>query len=669
MKFWKKHQRKSASGGHSAIIEGVVEQHGNFAFLLSETPGTQDAFLRGPSLSLAMNGDRVKARVRRENGGRFSGEILSVVTRAHETITGTLHCTGNKWVLVADINSKLGNAQAIAFACEEEPREGAFAVMKVTRWPTAATGPAGTITEIVPGDPKEFTVRITALLRSLDINEKFPPDAAAQAKTFPHDPAPQDWEGREELFNLPVFTIDGADAKDFDDAVSLETLPGGGVRLGVHIAAVSHYVQPGSPLDREAYARATSVYLPDRVVPMLPHELSDNLCSLVPDKPRLTMSIFIDMDHDAKVLRRRMAKTVIRSCRRFTYEEVQSVLDGAEVANVAPEVKASVLRMGKLASALYKKRIARGALDFNLAEYKIETDADGKPLRAVKRERLQSHRLIEEFMLLANEEVAAALSEAKLPFLHRRHDAPDPLKLRTLAQTLGDMGISAGNIKDGGRKAMQSILDRTQDDPLAPFINSLMVRSMRQAVYAPSSGGHYGIAARYYAHFTSPIRRYPDLVVHRALSALLDGQKRSFCGRQMDAVSVMLGGKDKAFRIPQIDAVAEHCSRQERNAASAEYAAIDIVRAELLVDHVGEVMDGLVTSKIEAGIFVLLGGTGAEGFVRGRDLAPGSSVRVKIERVDTREGKIDLSLEECVQRIQRTPVFYKKAPNRKGKRR
>jgi ribonuclease R len=602
----------------------VIQHHGRFAFLLAETEGGSDAFLRGRGLDLAMDGDRVQARVRREPGGRFSGEIIKVVKRARTSIVGILKPVPRGWTVCPEKGSA-PPAQVTGFAPKITPKEGFFAVLEITRWPTTGVGASGRVIEVL-GGPDDTRARITSLLRARGIVESFPREALEQSSALPARLQPADWKGREELFHLPIVTIDGADAKDFDDAVSIEALAGGLIRLGVHIAAVSHYVKTGTPLDKEAYARATSVYLPDRVVPMLPPSLSNNLCSLVPDQERLTLSVFMDVNSAGRVAGRRMAATVIRSCRRFTYEEVQTLLEGGKVPAVPKAAAEAVLRMGALAAVLYKRRVDRGALDFDLPEYKVVTDAGGRPVRVALRPRLQSHRLIEEFMLLANEAIATELMAAKMPFLHRRHDVPDPLKLKALAKTLGELGLSAGGLLGvDPHKGLQDVLARAQAHPLADIINSLIVRSMRQAVYSPESAGHFGIAARAYAHFTSPIRRYPDLMAHRAVEALLAGKKENHAALPLTAAGA-------------------HCSERERAAAEAEHKAVDILRAELLKDQVGSIMDGRVTSVIESGAFVMLGDTGAEGLLRAVRFKPGDKIKVRVDAVDTVEGKIDLSL-------------------------
>lgn len=621
----------------------MIQHHGRFAFLLSETAGGADVFLHGRGLALAMDGDRVSVKAHREADDRFAGEIIKVLEHSHKNIVGILKKFPRGWSLVPEKGD--GPATEVTgFRHKITPIDGALAVLEVTRWPTERLGPAGLITEIL-GQTDDVTARITMLLRTRSISEIFSKEVLHQSNALPNKLEPADWHGREELFHLPIVTIDGADAKDFDDAVSLELMPGNITRLGVHIADVGHYVKTGSSLDKEAYWRGTSVYLPDRVIPMLPPSLSNNLCSLVPFQERLTVSVFMDIDTAGNVTRRRMANTVIRSCRRFTYEEVQQLLDGQPVAEVPRAAAEAVINMGKLAETLYKRRVKRGALDFNLPEYKVELDADGKPLRVTLRPRLQSHRLIEEFMLLANEAIATELIAAQAPFLHRRHDLPDPDKIAILAKALGEMGLSAGHLQGGNtHKALQDLLRQAQGHPLEDIINSLMVRSMQQAIYSPKSLGHFGIAAKAYAHFTSPIRRYPDLMAHRAIKALIEGKKEN-------------------HGSPSLEEAGVHCSERERAAAETEYKAVDIMRAELLKKQIGAVMDGIVVSVMDSGSFVRCGDTGAEGFLRTTDLKLGDKIKVIIDNVDTVEGKIDLSLADKPQ----LPTHWRITPPKQRK--
>ncbi|TBR22334.1 VacB/RNase II family 3'-5' exoribonuclease, partial [bacterium] len=454
--------------------------------------------------------------------------------------------------------------------------------------------------------------------------EAFPYEAEAEAKSFGTAVPREALAGRMTLFHLPVCTIDGADAKDFDDAVSLEALGGGRWKLGVHIADVSYYVRPGGALDKEAYRRATSVYLPDRVVPMLPHALSDNLCSLMPDVERLTMSTFVTLDEQGRVHGTEEAETVIRSCRRFTYEEVDQVLAGQHVANVPDALRSAVLEMGRLQLALTAARIARGALDFDMPEYRVVTDARGVPTNLERRDRLASHRLIEEFMILANEAVARRLIGARRPALHRIHPVPDPQKLEMLGRDLAKLGVRVQAPKDA--RGLQSILKLAQRHPSGDAITVLCVRSLKQAQYSHTPAPHYGLASKAYCHFTSPIRRYPDLVVHRALRHVL--------GKGVGAPPAP----------GWLATAGPHCSERERLAAEAERSAVNALRAELMAKRVGEVLDAVVTRVESYGAFVELAGTGGSGLVRGLRAQLGARVRVLIEGADPDQGRVALRL-------------------------
>ncbi|MCK9582609.1 MAG: VacB/RNase II family 3'-5' exoribonuclease [Endomicrobiales bacterium] len=629
-KFNKNHGQDNFRGcgkkqRHDDLREGKVEHHGRFAFLVSQDQSYSDVFLRGPSLNLAMDGDIVVARTYKEFDGRFSGEIIEVLKHAKTTMVGVLKEFPHGWVIFPES----GNSQMVqvnSFAPNIIPKNGILAVVEVSKWPTQTSGAAGVVTELL-GDPNNLDVRITKLLRARAINEFFPKNVLEQSKLFPDKLTPELWAGREELFNIKIFTIDGADARDFDDAVSLEQLDGGLVRLGVHIADVAHYVKPGSAIDKEAYLRGTSVYLPDRVVPMLPESLSNGLCSLVPHQERLTMSVFMDIDLHGKVIHRRIANTVIHSVHRFTYDEVEEILNGKKPHALPSGLAEIINKMGELSSILYKHRVTRGALDFDLAEYKVETDKNGKPTRVVLRPRLKSNRLIEEFMLLANEAIATELMAAKYPFLHRRHDEPDPQKIKILAKTLGDMDLSAGHLIGAKSisKVLQDILRQAENHPLSEIINSLIVRSMKQAVYSPESLGHFGIATKAYAHFTSPIRRYPDLMAHRAIKAMLLKVKENHGALSLNEAGL-------------------HCSQRERTAAEAEYKAIDLMRAELFKEQIGVEMDAIVTNSIETGSFVFCEQNGAEGMLRYTTLKPGTKIRVVVDSVNIAEGKIDFRL-------------------------
>ncbi|MBI5596089.1 MAG: VacB/RNase II family 3'-5' exoribonuclease [Elusimicrobia bacterium] len=599
-------------------VEGRLEHHGTFGFVVCEPVGDGDVYVKGPSLRLGADGDRVRVRVY-PGGARREGEILEVIQRARSTLVGPLRQAGGRWLLTPREGEPLV-VERFAKGCR--PVDGAVAVARVTQWPALNAEGRGVVEEVL-GAPEAPRVRVTAALRERELPEAFPAEASAEAERFGKAVPPDALKGRKTLFHIPVFTIDGADAKDFDDAVSLERLPSGRWRLGVHIADVSWYVRPGTELDREAYRRATSVYLPDRVVPMLPPALSDNLCSLMPGLERLTLSTFIELSEDGHVFKTEEAETVIRSARRFTYEEVSEVLRGGHAEGVTGPLRDSVLAMGRFQKALTEARIRRGALDFDMPEFRVLTDARGVPTDLVRRDRLDSHRLIEEFMILANEAVARRLIAANRPALHRIHPPPDPAKLAMLSRELAKLGVRAAP-RDA--RGLQAVLRLAHEHPAGDTLTVLCVRSLKQAQYTAQPGPHYGLASQAYCHFTSPIRRYPDLVVHRALRHVL--------GRPAGAPPA-LGWLGQA---------GPHCSERERLAAEAERSAVNALRAEVFARRVGQVLDAVVTRVESYGAFVELTGTGGSGLVRGLRAALGARVRVKIEGADPNEGRVALRL-------------------------
>ncbi len=608
------------------LIEGRLQHKGRFGFVLAEKPGMPDVYVSGDSLALAMDGDRVRARLGPERGGKRMGEIVEVVARARTTAVGFLRKAGKFWAVVPEGSDESQAIVAREFADGLVPEAGLLAAIKIDRWPSKDQVAAGTVMKVL-GRAEEPKVRLEATLAAREIEAEFPEDAMAEANQLPLDPSPEHWAGRTELFDKIVFTIDGADAKDFDDAVSLDKLPGGKWRLGVHIASVADYIKRGTALDKEATRRATSVYLPGRVIPMLPPKLSDHLCSLRPDVPRLTLTCWLELDSNGQPGRVEVERTVIKSARRFTYEEVQDVLDGNPVERVTPAVKAVVLEMGVMAKKLTAARAARGALDFNTVEHYVKMDDQGRPLAVLKRQRLDSHRLIEEFMVAANEAVARTLSKHRVPFLRRLHEDPDPAKLAELQDELGKLGIRAKtSLVAHPVEGLQSLLRAAVGHPFEETANIQVIRSLKQAVYSPLPGGHFGLASKDYCHFTSPIRRYPDLVVHRAVAGLLTGKK----GDHVQGVD--------------LEGLAAHCSERERAAAEAERKAVDMARAAILGRSVGQEFDGVVVNVTGAGAFIALPESGAVGLWRGGNGTLGQRLRVKLTAVDEALGRIEFDV-------------------------
>lgn len=631
-------------------IEGKLQRKPRFGFVLSEVQGQPDLFIAGPSLRLAMDGDRVRARVTRP-GTRPEGEIVSVVKRARETLVGAFHPGqgGRPPTLVPEGNADPVSITDLGFL---SPSPQDLCVLKVTRWPESGQGAAGVLTEVL-GRRNDPQVDLKFLLRKYNLPESFPAEVEKEARDYGDDVPASAWAGRRTFFDVPVFTIDGADAKDFDDAVSLEKKPGGGWRLGVHIADVVNYVREGTALDAEARKRSTSVYLSGAVVPMLPFPLSDNLCSLRPHVPRLTLTCMMDINAEGKVTHWEVFESAIRSARRFTYEEVEGLLKGETAIDVSPDVHAAVMEMGVLARQLRAVRFGRGSLDFDFPEPYIVMDDRGWPLDARRRERGESHRLIEEFMLLANETVAVHMS--KTPFLYRIHETPDSAKMETLKKILEAVGVpTPAGIMDGKPAAMQKVMAAVKGKPTEPMVHMMILRSLKQAVYSPANHGHFGLASSAYTHFTSPIRRYPDLLVHRMVKERINGEFTE--PRQ---------GEWKS-RLTELTSDA---SVRERVAVEAEREFLELKRAQLMTKRVGEVFDAVVTGVTGFGIFVQPTAVFVEGLLPVASLSDdyyefdelraqlkgrrsgkvyhlGQTVRVKLAAANVEKRQLDFVLEE-----------------------
>lgn len=614
------------------LVKGKLQHRGNFAFLIPDRdqsglgrgsegdsrPGAgRDVFVRGPSLRLAFDGDIVEVRVK-PGRGRPEGEIVRVIEHGRKTAVGILKKEGGGWRVVAESGELNFSARVRKIPPGLRPKPGVLVVLRIVQWPTRGSEAVGDIVEML-GAPGAPGVRLKANLKSREIPEGFPPEVLGEAGRFRSEVDPRAAGERFSLVELPTFTIDGADAKDFDDAISIEPLGRGVLRLGVHIADVSHYVRPGSAIDREAYRRATSVYLPGKVVPMLPPNLSDHLCSLMPEVRRLTLSCFLDFDPSGKVLNSRFENTLIRSWKRFTYEDAERVLRGGKVPGLDGRVRESLLRMGPLAKRLTTLRMARGALDIDLPEFKIVMGAHGEVSRVDRVERLSSHRLIEEFMIAANEAAARHLKSLHRPFPSRIHPAPDPAKLAALSDGLREHGVPAP--KRFHAKDVQGILRRLHHHPLRDILSIMVMRSLKVAVYSAKPGPHFGLASQAYCHFTSPIRRYPDLLTHRAIKG---------SGRWSGPIS--------------LEKACAHCSERERLAAEAERDSVDALRGRWLKNHPNRDFPGVITRVENYGVFVELTDTGAVGLVRGAKGELGAQVRVRIKDVNEAEGEVDLSL-------------------------
>jgi len=586
------------SGGTAGIVELLEEGDALIRPGFREEPAF---FVRRRNLKKALAGDTVLVRRLSRKAQPWSGRlpeaaVVKILSQRHQTLVGTLE--DGRWLVPFDPKVSI-----------ELPVEGGkeipgnhYVVVAVER-PAPGRPPRGRILEVL-GDPEAPGVHVLVVLRHYGIEEDFPDAVLGAAARFPADPRPGDWAGREDLRERTVITIDGESARDFDDAVSIERLPDGVFRLGVHIADVSHYVKEGEPLDLEAYRRGTSVYYPERAIPMLPEGLSNGLCSLRPHVPRLTVSVFLDINRDGEILARRFAETVIRSARRMTYTEVRRILeeprpeDAAEYGAVLPTLR----EMHHLMQILNHARTVRGSIDFDLPEGDVALNTDGVMVGVFPEERTIAHRLVEEFMIAANEAVALELVSRKVPALFRIHAAPTPARVEELRELLATFGLSLrGDAENLHPSALQEVLNEVHGRPEEPFVSSVVLRTMQRALYDPQCLGHYALASPQYCHFTSPIRRFPDLVVHRRLKALLRGRA------EQEA--------ERSRLVERLPVMAEHTSQTERRAEQSERDLLQWKKVRFLAGRAGEVFRGRITGVQPFGLFVQLDGYFVDGLV------------------------------------------------------
>ncbi|MBE3595741.1 MAG: ribonuclease R [Hydrogenibacillus sp.] len=585
------------------LVRGTIEGHPKgFAFLIPDTPGEPDVYIHASDLKGAWHGDRVLVRLgrRAEAGRRMEGEVVRILARAKREIVGTFRrAPGGGYVIPDD-----RRIDALLFILPDatlDARDGDKVVVHIEQYPSETTGAFGRVTEVL-GAADAPGVDILSIIRKYELPERFPDEVLAEARNLPQEVLDEERAGRRDLTAMMTVTIDGEDAKDIDDAVALEDL-GDRVRLYVHIADVSHYVQKGSALDREAYRRGTSVYLVDRVIPMLPPELSNGIASLNPNVDRLAVTCEMTFDAHGRRLDYALYPSVIRSKARLTYTEVNRLLSAREIhpddplSPFAPMLR----RMAELAERLRARRTERGAIDFDLEEAKIIVDERGRPVDIVPRTRKAAEMLIEDFMLAANETVAEHVFYRDLPFLYRIHEPPDPAKIQAFIEFISAFGyIVRGTSGRVHPRALQAILYEARGEPEEAIISQVLLRSMQQARYAPTNEGHFGLAAEFYTHFTAPIRRYPDLVVHRLLR-LYDFERN-------------IGAEVLKEVREELADIAEQSSVRERIAMEAERETDALKMAEFMSERIGEEFDAVISGVTSFGLFVRLPNT-IEGLV------------------------------------------------------
>jgi ribonuclease R len=669
-RYWRKH----ASGIVIGTLRGTRSGH---AFVIPEDASERDRgdlFINSRSMGSALHGDTVIARVTGVDKRGREGRIEAVLVRANKTIIGKFVRLKSE-SFVSPIDEKLLYDISISRSDVSNASDGDIVNVEIIRPLVAGQPPFGRVIEVL-GRPEDAGIDIEIIIRKHRLPFVFSDSALAETERVEAEITKSDLTNRADLRSLMTITIDGETARDFDDAVSLEELPNGLLRLGVHIADVSHYVREGSPLDEAAFERGTSVYFPERAIPMLPERLSNDICSLKPRVDRLTMSALIELYPNGRIANYRLTPSIINSQERMTYTEVNEIIteqDG-ETSRAHPNVKAMLLKMHELTRVLIKKREDRGAIDFDLPEAELWFNDEGQIGGIVRSERNIAHRLIEEFMLLANETVAKHLESLSVPLLYRIHEEPNVEKVEEFAEIAASFGHKFSMHGPVPQRGLQRLAREILGRPEERLLSYLMLRSMQRARYTPHNAGHYGLAMKTYTHFTSPIRRYPDLIVHRILREVIErGAQDEFAGLDLGSKhsikrlsSRVLGEEREVELRASLETIGEHSSERERAAADAERELMDWRKAEFMADRVGDEFDGIITSVKEYGFYVELKELFIEGLVhistlngvyeyqeRRHRLADqrtrnsyrlGDEVRVAVIRVDRIRHLIDFSI-------------------------
>ncbi|MGL5330912.1 MAG: ribonuclease R [Peptostreptococcaceae bacterium] len=636
------------------FVGKFVSHRKGFGFVESDEEYTQDLFIPSDSINTAMHNDRVIAEIvtPATDDKRAEGKIIKIVKREVTEVVGLFQPSRNFGFVVPD-NKKFNQDIYIPKKFFSGAKENDKVVVEITVWPSEDRKPEGKVIAVL-GQKGERGVEIESIIKAHGLPEEFPKKVLDEAE-FVAQPIPEEEiERRLDIRDLNIFTIDGEDAKDLDDAISIEQLDNGNYKLGVHIADVTHYVKEKSKLDKEALKRATSVYLVDKVIPMLPKTLSNGVCSLNPFEDKLTLSIFMEIDDKGEVVKHDIRETIINSKARMTYTEVSDILqkDDDLLKKTFAHMLDEFYMSEKLARILMQRRSRRGAIDFDFPEAKIILNKEGEVVDIKHYERRISNRIIEEFMLVSNETIAEHYFWLGLPFVYRIHETPSPEKMEQLSKFIATFGyMIKGDLEEVHPKALQSIVEKIKGKREEEAISTILLRSLKQARYEPTCVGHFGLAAKYYTHFTSPIRRYPDLQIHRIIKEHLNN-------------------KITPKRQDQLKNIVEYSSTQsserERAAELAERDVHDYYKACYMVDKVGEEYDAIVSSVTNFGMFVELENT-IEGLVRLADMSDdyyiyddmtytiigertkktfriGDPVRIRVERVNVDFREIDFKL-------------------------
>ncbi len=588
------------------VVGHIQGNEKGFAFLIPLDKEKEDVFISKSNLKDALHGDKVVVNIlsEQESDRRQEGEVLRVLERKNKTIVGTFTDSKNFGFVIPD-ESKINYDIFIPKSSINSAKHNQKVVVEITKWPINGKNPEGKIIEIL-GYMSEKGTDIRSVIKQYDLAEDFPDEVLDYVDEINQEVTEEEIEGRLDLRDENIFTIDGFDAKDLDDAVSIKKLENGNYRLGVHIADVAHYVKEGSVLDQDAMSRGNSVYLLDRVVPMLPEDLSNGICSLNPGEDRLCLSIIMDIDKYGNVKDNIIKETVINSKKRLVYDDVSDYLEfsNEEAEKKLEGVTEELGLMQELAEILRSKREERGSIDFDFIETRIILDEKGKAVNIVEEERRIGNKIIEEFMLISNETISEQFFWAEIPFLYRIHENPAPEKIEEFSKVIHNLGYSLKGKQDIHPKALQQLLEEVKGKKEEPLISTLMLRSLRKAIYSEVPDIHFGLASEYYSHFTAPIRRYPDLVIHRIIKDYINGKLSNKKIKKLEKT------------LPEI---AEHTSKTERVAEEAEREVEDMKKAEYMQEYIGENFKAVVSSLTRFGIFVQLDNT-IEGLIRFADM-------------------------------------------------
>ncbi|HUW06753.1 MAG TPA: ribonuclease R [Williamwhitmania sp.] len=587
--------------GGSDTVMGKVDMIASGAAFIVPEDKSGDIFVSFQNLNHALHNDKVRVHIfKKRRGNKPEGEVVEIVERARKNFVGTIQITKNFGFLTTG-SKDMPYDIFIPEGSLKDVKNGEKAIARIVEWPMYAKNPIGEIVDVL-GAPGNNEVEMHAILAEYDLPYHFPEEVNKVAERIADKISATEYKERRDFMQIPTFTIDPADAKDFDDALSFRRLPNGNVEVGVHIADVTHYVTPTSVIDNEAVERATSVYLVDRTVPMLPERLSNQICSLRPDEEKLCFSAVFELDGDAIVVAEWFGRTIIKSQRRFSYEEAQQVIE----TNTG-DMKEEIVELNRLARILRKRRFKDGAIAFERDEVKFELDEHGKPLRVFYKVHKESNQLIEEFMLLANKKVAEIVGKVGKKktaptFVYRIHDQPNPEKFNDFRKFITRFGYALSpSLKPSDvSSSINHLLEEIKDKPESNLISTLAIRSMAKARYSTDNVGHYGLAFPFYTHFTSPIRRYPDMMVHRLLAHYLaDGKSKN---------------------KEEYETLCAHSSEMEQRAADAERASIKYKQVEFMTDKVGKAFDAVITGVADFGIFTEIVENKCEGLVSMREL-------------------------------------------------